>query len=221
MLSRIIVKIIVGVMFLNFNNVLEAISGIMLIPQNIGSSPIQQANLNIISRVSEMLHIIGYSGYVMGLIFFIQAAIEFKKFNEGMPEKVMDFIADVKIHEKVDIKKEKIDIEDKDLNRIMNEIIAKNNYLKNHDLVKENIEYIHMIENTESKYLPNIYNNFIVIPKEKRNQIHNKNNPYILTLNQLNLLLNGLIVIEDNILEKTIMNQKVNEIFLKEKMGSI
>jgi hypothetical protein len=83
------------------------------------------------------------------------------------------------------------------------------------------MEILLIIENTKTQYLPKVFNDYIQTPKNKIGNKEDNQSPYSLALNQLHIILNGLDAIEERIVKNNVMAQKANEIFLKEKMGSI
>jgi hypothetical protein len=114
-----------------------------------------------------------------------------------------------------------INFDNMELNSITHQILEKVKELKDNEIVKKDMEIWLVIENTKSEYLPRVFYDYIQIPKNRLGIKEDKQSPYSLTLNQLNIILNGLDAIEERIVKNNIMSQKANEIFLKEKMGSI
>lgn len=108
-----------------------------------------------------------------------------------------------------------------ELNKLVIEILNKLEYLKNHVYIQKDIESALMVEKTEKEYILKIHKNYIDIPENKRGKNGIKNSPYNLTFKQLKLLISGLDEIENKIVKDSLMKQKINEKFLKEKVGSI
>jgi hypothetical protein len=83
------------------------------------------------------------------------------------------------------------------------------------------MESLLMVENTEKEYLSKIHQDYIEVPFSKRGNKKMENSPYSLASRQLELLLKGLDEIENKIVNHNVMNQKANEIFLKQKVASM
>lgn len=113
------------------------------------------------------------------------------------------------------------DFQDMILNTIVSQILEKVKYLKNHDIVKKDMEIALIVENTKTQYLKQTLNTYMNVPKYKRGIIEDKESPIYSAKEQLNTILDGLNKVEDRILNNTLMSQKANEIFLKEKMKQI
>jgi hypothetical protein len=113
------------------------------------------------------------------------------------------------------------DFQDIGLNTIVSQILEKVKYLKNHDIVKKDMEIALIIENTRTQYLKQILNTYMNIPKYKRGIVEDKESPIYSAMAQLNTVLDGLNKVEERILKNTLMSQKANEIFLTEKMKNI
>jgi hypothetical protein len=194
----------------------------------------------------SMSQIIGVMSYIMGIMFGIKGALALKEYSEygGGPrnysstEKKVEKSAPppVKVNldkeskaEKVEpikdmFKKEKLydyDFEDKDLNELGVQIQNKVKYLKGHSFLQKDMESLLMVENTDKEYLKVIHEKYIEIPFSKRGNNKIGNSPYSLTTSQLELLLKGLDEIENKIVKNNIMDQKANEIFLKQKVASM
>jgi hypothetical protein len=195
----------------------------------------------------SMSQIIGVMSYIMGIMFGIKGALALKEYSEygGGPrtysssEKKPEIavpVAKVNLNKEAKIavdkvepikdmfKKEKLydyDFEDKDLNELGVQIQSKVKYLKNHSFLQKDMESLLMVENTEKEYLSKIHQDYIEVPFSKRGNKKMENSPYSLASRQLELLLKGLDEIENKIVNHNVMNQKANEIFLKQKVASM
>jgi hypothetical protein len=220
-----IIKLILGVFFLNLNQLFNIMENTLFDPKN--SDSVLLSNMQ--TMVDSMTILIGTMGYIIGLVFFIMGITGIHnemKGNSFVEKKENIKLKEEDTKESVVLKKEEvkasvIDFENKELNFLLFEIQSKIKELKNNNGVMKDIESVHMITQTEEKYLYDIHNSYISIPAKKRNQLFKKDNPFDLTKNQLNLLLRGLNDIEDKMINDKIFNQKVNEKFLKEKIATI
>lgn len=221
-----IIKLILGVFFLNLNQLFNIMENTLVDPKNPGSALLS----NMQTMVDSMTILIGTMGYIIGLGFFIMGITGI--YNEIKGDSFIDKKENIKLKEEEDtkesviIKKEEvkpsiIDFDNKELNSLLFEIQSKIKELKSNNGVMRDIESVHMITQTEEKYLFDIHHSYISIPAKKRNQLFKKDNPFELTKNQLNLLLKGLNDVEDKMINDKIFNQKVNEKFLKEKIATI
>lgn len=137
-------------------------------------------------------------------------------------------IAKIKVNIKKDKNSEvnnietfKGDFEDKELNHLIHKIKNKVIFLQNNHIIKKDIESSLMLEQIQSEYLNAIHESYISIPASKRGNINIPNSSYDLTMRQLNLILDGLDKIEDRMVENNMDQQKVTEVFLKEKIISL
>lgn len=192
--------------------------------------------------------IMGPLSYIMGIAFAIKGAFALKDYAEYgdgprsysatmkkpetvVPTEKVNLNKEIKVKkmEKTEpikdmFKKEKLydyDFEDKDLNELGIQIQNKVKYLKGHSFLQKDMESLLMVENTDKEYLKLIHEKYMEIPFSKRGNKKIEKSPYSLTTSQLEILLKGLDEIEDKIVKNNIMDQKANEIFLKQKVANM
>lgn len=210
------------------------------------SGALSQAVENTQSMIASVLSLISY---ITGIGFGIKGALALKEYNENpssytaneenykpapLPlqkvniQKAKSYNSivntpDDTVYSK-SVPKEKTydyNFEDSELNQLGIKIQAKVKYLISHKFLQKDMESLLMIENTKNEYLRIIHESYIDIPNDKRGNENIEGSPYELTSKQLNLLLKGLEQVEDKIVSDNIMNQKANEIFLKQKVANM
>jgi hypothetical protein len=208
---------------------------------------IGELTVNLSSSISQMGDLMGAMGYIMGLMFGMMAMLDFKRHAEGEGHYVDDENESKSHNEEtkvnlekavekeglavfVDLKKDiqetvisknenPLDFKNTELNNLVKEILGKVEYLKNHGYLQKNMESALMVEKTEAEYLFRIHKNYMDIPANKREIKGVEDSPYDSTFNQLSLIITGLDEIENKIVKDSVMKQKANEIFLKEKVS--
>lgn len=213
---------------------------------NSGVQPgsIGQLSNNLNDSMSQMTDILGVMSYIMGIMFGMKAALAFKEYaeygdgprNYSSTEKKVESPAPAKVNLNKEVKvakieqvkdifkKEKLynfDFEDKELSELGVQIQNKVKYLKAHNFVQKDMESLLMVENTEKEYLSTIHQDYIGVPFSKRGNKKMENSSYCLASRNLELLLKGLDEIENKIVSHNVMNQKANEIFLKQKVANM
>lgn len=210
------------------------------------NSGLSQSLDNTQIRIIDILSLISY---LTGIGFGIKGALALKEYNENPgsytvkeeisrpapppPQKVN--IQKAKSYESIvktiddtvyskAVPKQKLydyDFEDKELNQLGVQIQGKVKYLIGHKFLQKDMESLLMVENTEKEYLEAIHKKYIEVLYYRRGNKSMENSPYNLTFRQLNLILKGLDEIEEKIVKNNIMDQKANEIFLKQKIASM
>lgn len=246
-MDKVIVNFIISAIMLALPNFLGAFTGDMQSSSAAGTP----ANIaNLAQNMQSMLtNIMAPLAYIMGIIFGIKGALALKEYaeygdgprsyssTEKKPETKAVSAAKVNLNKEVKVaikkieevkdavfKKEKLydyDFEDKDLSELGVQIQNKVKYLKDHSFLQKDMESLLMVENTDKEYLRVIHEKYVEIPFSKRGNKKMENSPYSLTASQLELLLKGLDEIENKIVKNNIMDQKANEIFLKQKVANM
>lgn len=245
-ISKAITYFVIAGAMLALPEILQ-VASVATVGNSIAATPgsIGQLNNVLNDGISQVSSMIGMLSYIMGLGFGIKGALALKEYIEyggqssissenkykkpaPPPPVKVNLNKEVKVENSQPIKdifkKEKLydyDFEDKELSELGIQIQNKVKYLKDHSFLKKDMEALLMVENTEKEYLKNIHQSYIDIPASKRGSKKIDNSPYSLTFRQLNLLLQGLDEIENKIVNHNVMNQKANEIFLKQKVANM
>jgi hypothetical protein len=245
-IEKAIGSFVVSGMMLSMPSLIVLLTGDM---QSSNSAVGTPANIADLAQNMQLMNIIVPAYYIMGIVFAIKGTLALKEYaeygdgprsyssTENKPEKPAVKQTKVNIDKEIKIakieknelikdmfKKEKLydyDFEDKDLNELGVQIQNKVKYLKGHSFLQKDMESLLMVENTDKEYLKVIHEKYIEIPFSKRGNNKIGNSPYSLTTSQLELLLKGLDEIENKIVKNNIMDQKANEIFLKQKVASM
>lgn len=245
-LSRVITYFAVSAILVAMPDLMMTTSGTFGAVAPATSSGLSPSLDNTQIRIIDILSLMSY---IIGIGFGIKGALALKEYNENPgsytvneetskpapppPQKVN--IQKAKSYESIvkttddtvyskAIPKQKIydyDFEDKELNELGVRIQSKVKYLKGHSFLQKDMESLLMVENTEKEYLRVVHESYIDIPSDKRGNRSTEGSPYDLASKQLNLLVEALDQIEDKIVNHNIMNQKANEIFLKEKIANM
>lgn len=240
-IQRNLVKFFSAAMILNLPTTLKmvfiswGISDVLYIPLSLEGTFMGDVLTGILSGSGTLFSTISSIGSFLGLIIFIGIFYELAKainpdffvaFLTGSPvkDKEKNNLVNIeKEQESVKISQENInfDFNNAELNSLVNEILKKLDYLKNHEFVSRDMDSLLLVEKIGQEYLQKIHKNHINIPENKRDNKSTEYNPYELTFNQLNLLLKGLDEIENRIVKDGVINQRATEIFLKEKVGNM
>jgi len=240
-MDKVITYFIMSAMMLSMPSLMSVI-GLGDLGSEVVANPnnVNQIAQNIKLQIIPIFYTISY---IIGIGLSIRGALALKEYADGprtyssneekverpappppMKVNINKEAKDEKIELVNDMfKKPKLDydFEDKDLNELGIQIQNKVKYLKGHNFLQKDMEALLMVENTEKEYLKSIHQTYIEIPFSKRGNIKMEKSPYSLAYSQLNLLLESLDEIENKIVDHNVMNQRANEIFLKEKLANM
>lgn len=181
--------------------------------------------------------------YILSLSFLFKAMVEFTNLNEkgsfkaginhknkvNKPKKII--IQEEIKKNKEDIKsivgtKEEmrenefifnLDFENTSLNSKLSNIEKVIHSILSLPVLEENTENKILVYSTQEKYVKQVYNAYISIPKELRDKKIKNSSATILAMEQLILLENGLIKIENELLNQQLGNLNIMNRFLQEK----
>lgn len=209
---------------------------LLVMPQFLGVLTVANVNENVTpltqatnQMMESMASLINIMSYISGIVFGLKGAIAFKEYADGgsysntkSNEKEI-----IKVEKEVlDIKKEEIkivefkfnlDFENKllnsklfDIEKVINSIIAL-------PVLENDLESKNLVSSTQEKYIQQIHTAYIAIPKELRDKQIKNSTATALAMEQMILIENGLIEIENELLNQQIKDLNIMNRFLKEK----
>lgn len=185
-----------------------------------------------LKHMKNLINLMSYMSYMSGVIFGFKGLVKFKQY--------MDTDEQVSSVQEVKIEKSLISLE-KDSSMIIQEDIKMPDFLFNLDFENEvlndklsNVEKIInsilslpvlekdiqnkiLVSSTQEKYIQQIHKAYIAIPLELRNKEIRKSTATLLAMEQIVLVENGLIEIENELLNQQIQDLNIMNRFLKDK----
>lgn len=228
-ISVALMRIMVGFSVVSFPSYLKMINEIMLKGPKSGPSETFDIIANITGQLYQwqffpwICYIIGGIAILTGFKNLMEFSNQPQTMTYSKKEKNNDDFHASSVEPTIDMFKKpmlEFDFQDIGLNTITNKILEKVKYLETHDIVKKDMEIALIVGNTNG-YLKQILNTYMNVPRHKRGIVEDRESPISNALEQLCTIIETLNKIEDRILKNTVMSQKANEIFLKEKMKHI
>lgn len=223
-MSKVIVLIIISIMLIALPELLVSINTELLINSTANDGIHVMKN-----GMNDMIALISAMSYVAGFVFLIRSALAFKEYNENFYDCKKEFKKeDTEISrkkEEVIIKEENkkveftfnLDFENTSLNSKLSNIEKVIHSILSLPVLEENTENKILVYSTQEKYVKQVYNAYISIPKELRDKKIKSSSATILAMEQLILLENGLIKIENELLNQQLENLNIMNRFLQEK----
>lgn len=200
------------------------------------------ADINSISKLTQttnkifehMAPMIEVMCYISGVVFAMQGALSLKKHDEEgyikSDENYNQIKKDnIKSDENIlNIQKEEIkivefkfnlDFENKLLNNKLIDIEKVINSIISLPVLENDLENKNLVSSTQDKYIQQIHIAYISIPKELRDKQIKNSTATALAMEQLILIENGLIEIENGLLNQQIKDLNIMNRFLKEKFS--
>lgn len=228
-MSRIITLMIVACMLLGMPQLMNGMILTLGTDAAANATPLTIASQNMAKSTTDMLNVISY---IAGIGFMFKAILAFKQYNEEggyaetfnqSKEKEISTISLVKeeINAPKQITPEKfkfnLDFENKLLNNKLLDIEKVINSIISLPVLENDIENKVLVSSTQEKYVKQIHAAYVAIPKQLRDKSVKNSTATALAMEQLILLENGLIEIENELLNQQIKDLNIMSRFLKEK----
>jgi hypothetical protein len=222
--SKAMVFFIVSIGLMTMPSILSSTLSTILVEPSTSSQLGNFAN-NLNGMMTSMTSTISAMSYLGGLIFGMKGALAFREIVEGESsysgnKEVIEnkFTNPLLLKTKIEISV--FNFDDIVLNKKANEI----SYLINEiDKMSGKTDYEEkiLVEATKEKYLVKLIDSYLAIPSELRHKkLKNKPSAHEITLEQLNLIENGLKEVENNLLNNHHTELKVMSRFLTNKFDN-
>lgn len=231
-MSRVLTLFIMAAMMLAMPNLMKIMMDTMGPETVANAGSLGEMTNSIKDATSNMMNMMGVISYIAGIGFMFKAVLALKQYNEeggySVPvtnqykEKEVPKVSlvkeEVKVKEVIVEKfKFNLDFESKVLNNKLIDIEKVINSIISLPVLENDIENKVLVSSTQEKYVNQIYTAYIAIPKPLRDKQVKNSTATALALEQLILLENGLIEIENELLNQQIKDLNIMSRFLKEK----
>lgn len=234
-LSGAIVLFIVGAMALAMPSLIDATTVSILVDTGHHvSNPTNLTDLtnNMVQSMSGVINLMSMMFYISVISFLMKGVLRLKQYNDEVNgyvgEEILEkqIIVESLVSVTNDIKPElfvknefyfNLDFENEDLNNKLKDIERTINSICSLPSLEKDTENKILISSTQEKYVKEVHQAYISIPSELRNREIKNTTATSLAMEQLIMISNGLLEIENELLNDQFQDLNIMNRFLKEK----